>query len=403
MKRLSILILLVMSCSGSAKKDIEGQGDVLWDITDKDALDITFDVIGADLPKNGDLQLKEEEYLLESMEHPEELGVEIVGGCDPCGVGSVKGLVCAPNQKTAIPDALVWIDTVDCNGNPIHIEVKSSATGEFILQNVPCGMQTIKQKKGSFSHQFSVFIEQNMENNLEGKIDRCFEGNAAKIAVITGDWDKIEYILYKLGFKYDLYELYSQKWEWGGEWGGSEAYWFLKDLSKMKKYDVIFINCGQPWVDIMSSMPEFTQNIIDFVNGGGSLYASDWAYPVIEWPWPDAIDFYGDDKSSAPQILQGNQVVEADILDPTLAQYLGKSKVKIKYGLGPLVAVESAGAGTVVHIQGPVKQFNNKVMPLMMSFVPQPDAGRVVYPNFHNDEQITQEIAVILNYLVFLL
>jgi hypothetical protein len=32
------------------------------------------------------------------------------------------------------------------------------------------------------------------------------------------------------------------------------------------------------------------------VNNGGSVYASDWAYDVVEIGWPDRVDFVGADE-----------------------------------------------------------------------------------------------------------
>ncbi len=42
-------------------------------------------------------------------------------------------------------------------------------------------------------------------------------------------------------------------------------------------------------------------------------------------------------------------------------------------------------------------------IPLIISCVPGPGAGRVVYTNFHNDAQATDDMLAILDYLVLTL
>ena len=40
---------------------------------------------------------------------------------------------------------------------------------------------------------------------------------------------------------------------------------------------------------------ESMDHACNFVTGGGTLVVSDWAYEMIEYCWPDAVEFYGDD------------------------------------------------------------------------------------------------------------
>ena len=49
-------------------------------------------------------------------------------------------------------------DGIDCHGQPFHIAGTSSSTGRYTLENVPCGYRTVNMNKGSFTHQFDVFV-----------------------------------------------------------------------------------------------------------------------------------------------------------------------------------------------------------------------------------------------------
>ena len=160
--------------------------------------------------------------------------------------------------------------------------------------------------------------------------------------------------------------------------------------------------------------------------GGGSIYGSDLAWAVLEAPFPDAVDFYGNTdlpfapSNDGPQVVAGNQSAPATIKDAVLANYVGTSTFTSKYGPGPLIAIQGPGAGTTVHVTTLVKienpaysaggfppppEFINFAGPAVVSFQPpgQPKAGRVVYTTFHNDEQADALMQKILNYLVFLL
>lgn len=388
MKFIFYLILIIFFTLCGNRKPVEPDYSIN-DINEKDIFNVDiYEELHYDLKENFDLF---------------EEKVEKIGGCDECGYGSLKGIACAPNGKTSIPDAHVFIETENCNGEKLFLETYSDEKGEYTIENVPCGEMNVNIEKGSFKHNFNIFIDQGIVNDVSLKIgDRCFSKNAAKIAVIKGEWDHIQNILDELELKYDFYELYLNDVNYGGEWKGGPAVNLLKDLKKMKEYDIIFINCGAPHLKIVKEEDDVIENLREFVKNGGSLYASDWAFPYVEWGWENQIDFYGNDKSNEPISFKGNQTILSNIYDEVLAKYLGKTTIELKFIAGPLVAVKKAGSGTFVHINGYVDQFK-EVLPFTLSFIPEKKGGRVIYTTFHNSEQITKEMAIILNYLVFLL
>ncbi len=319
-----------------------------------------------------------------------------LGGCDPCGVGDVNGMTCAPNAKMAVPYVKVWVETFDCNGNPVHIQTYSDAKGSYTLKNIPCGTQTIYMQKGSFQHQWNRFIDQGMTTTLSSG-EGCFAGTAAKIAVITGDWDQIENTLKKLYLKYTMIS------GTGGQSGGESAtaISFLTDSSKLNSYDVVFIDCTWAgWPDMQSSSAgTIKANLKAFVAKGGSVYASDYGLPYLSETWPGYI--LGGGWSAA-----GNSSYLTNVVDADLAGYMGKTQVTIKYGLGPLTCVSGIGAETTLFLNSTKAIDGCDGTQMMMSFQPEgTTGGKVIYTTFHNDEQPTTatDMETILEYTVFLM
>lgn len=378
------LSVLILSCGGSTSET-----------TNDDSVGGVIETIEA---ISNDYVLDEENS---SLDIKTDEGSQIVGGCEICGYGSIKGLTCAPNQTTAVPNVTVFVDSTDCDGNPIHLETHSNAKGEYQLDGVPCGYQTVHIVKGSFTHQFNVYVDTGLVTDASAS-ERCFKSNSAKIAVLTGRWDNIQIILDNLKLKYDLYD--SNDTEDGISDGGM-AMQLLQDKAKLFTYDVIFVNCGDIHAHIASD-PVVRKNIDDFVKKGGSFYGSDYAdvYVRAIWPWamnePDPYSIF-------------QQVVHAEVIDPPLFAYLGTNKQDIAYVLGPISTIQSAGKNpvtgeeTMVHIRGVFKEYPDEVRPIMLSFTPYPpNGGRVIFATFHHAEQtgaLLTGVAKILNYVVFML
>ncbi|HOU54916.1 MAG TPA: hypothetical protein PLQ97_13390 [Myxococcota bacterium] len=331
---------------------------------------------------------------------PTDLGPQDgVGGCDPCGMGTIAGVTCAPNLRNAVPYVKVWVDTTDCNGMPHHYQTYSDAQGNFSLE-VPCGTQTVWMEKNSYRNSFTRWVDKGLTTTIR-PADGCFPSTAAKIAIVTGDWDDIGLIVgTHLRLKHTDFDGIT-----GGQGfttaGAEEAVRFLTDLGRMSEFDIIFLNCSDSSSAIMDQYGvEVRKNLEDFVRAGGSIYASDYAFSYLEGTWVSAMNFPND-----PYLVGGHQTVTATVTDPDLAAFLKKGTVSINFDLGPIVAVDSAGPGSIVHIQAMVKELG-KVAPLMISFEPYPpDGGRVAFTNFHNARQLDvgSDITSILEYVVFLM
>ena len=334
--------------------------------------------------------------------------------CDPCGYGSLKGLVCAPDEMTFIPNALVTVNAVDCDGKPKQFQTYTDADGAFYYPKVPCGLHQVDVTAGSFATSYAVLIQAGQETDVSELGERCFGPYSAKIAVLWGQWDEFQDLLFELGLQYDWYGFKEEFYD-DTPWEDIEAFQLLLDPAKLDKYDIIFFNCGSVALDWINDEQIIRQNVKNFVLAGGSIYASDLSWAYVEGTFPDAIDFWGEDDLPSmhlqePQIAEGQQDVPSVVMDPVLASYVGLTSFTAKYGAGPLIHVDEAGEGTQVHIQGTVKLECDSCIfpkkdsgPLVMSFTPAPGAGRAIFTTFHNDEQADELILKILHYLVFLL
>lgn len=346
-------------------------------------------------------------------------------GCGTCGYGAVKGLLCSPNDKNFVAGASVTVDYTDCDGSKKQANTTTGADGSYAFPKLPCGSQHIVVTAGQFSEEFDVAISSGQTSDLTASGKRQCFGSSAKIAVFWGQWDEQNGILDKLGFTYTYYN-YKADFDANTPPKDIEACKVLRDLNQLKAYKILFFNCGSEVKEWMADYPEITQNLKNFVLQGGSIYASDLAWPTIEGPFPDAIDFYGSidwpkvPSNDGPQVVAANQTAPAQIQTALLATYAGTLTFNAKYGTGPLIAVQAAGQGTTVHVNTTVKienpayskggfppppEFLSFKGPAVLSYQPPgiPGAGRVVYTTFHNDDQADALMQKILNYLVFLL
>lgn len=328
--------------------------------------------------------------------------------CDPCAdgsMGSIKGRVCAPNESVYVNDADVWVEGIGCNGEPFKVETKSGADGTYYLLDVPCGAHTLNIQKGSFAATFPVVVRQGELLDVTGAATKlCFGANAVKIAVLGGSWDDIGGLLDQLGFRYEFFNA-------DGDQGADGAILdLLGDRTRLFAYDIVFAECGGETGWIPKDHPAVMPNVKDFVLQGGSLYMSDYAWVLGEWSFPDKVEWYDNDDPSSmgtdtsPQVIPSDTNVTANVVDGSLAGYLGKVTVPITFDQGPQIAPVSVANGAFAHVVGNINvplQLNIPNAPLALSYVPAQGAGRVIYTNFHNDAQTTSDMLTILQYLVF--
>lgn len=165
-----------------------------------------------------------------------------------------------------------------------------------------------------------------------------FPGVAPAMAVVTGDYDRMEDLLAKLGFGEvdetgrlvagtEGFALYD------GNGTLSESYkdadLLFTDVNELKKYGIIFINCGT-WFESLLTDTDMEANLRTYVEDGGRLYVTDLSYDYIEQAFPSFVDFYGSDATPAtePEAIDAAQVgvegitTNASVLDAVLSDWL---------------------------------------------------------------------------------
>jgi hypothetical protein len=359
-------------------------------------------------------------------------GVPDGGGNGPphngemCGIGTVTGVICAPDVNTLVAGAKVEVKGT-CQGQAFDVTTTTNSQGQFSLQ-VPAGTWTLTATAGSFTQTFSITVAPGGTTTIPTN-QLCFNSTASKLAVITGEGDHIETLLTDVGFTYTTYN--GTQSGWSGPGGGESL---LLNFSEMQQYNVIFIDCaagrvvgsdgGYAELNFGANTATITTNLQNFVAQGGSLYASDWAFMFVsliasnEIQWLSSVhnvnmpfDTY-DLMGYAPQMLTGN------VVDQGLSQYLNATTVNINFPNNSSAhalhwgLMSSVGAPAVVLISGNVQQCGNPTactqagatlndIPLAALIPASNGSGVVEYTSFHNIDQTTTDVENILKYLIF--
>lgn len=247
---------------------------------------------------------------------------------------------------------------------------------------------------------------------------------AEKMAVTPAGYDDIGDILGQLGLSVDVIEESD-----------------LADLTKLKQYEVVYINCaGSVDTIVTTAAPVINQ----YVREGGVIYASDYADYLIRTAFPGKINFYGQGSdtsslSASTARIGSSGKVTAKVVDSGLASILGKTSAEVNFDLGSWAVIDSAGAGTKVHVVGPVSIYdsgtsgysqeyldelskldysNTKAVedfyakyqnqtssssssstqekPFVVSF--SEGEGEVLYTSFHNEAQKTSDMEKLVNW-----
>jgi hypothetical protein len=235
--------------------------------------------------------------------------------------------------------------------------------------------------KGSFELTFEVTLP---TGTYEIPEDECAL-EPPTIAVISGDYDHIEDIIASMGLEYTLYR---------GTFGSPEYLTFLRDPVAMAEFDIIFMNCGisQDWY--YTARDEVRDNIRTFVENGGSIYTSDWAYYFVELPFPAKFTFYGNDNVIGAAKVGVAGTVIANVVDPTMQAIMGASTADINFDLDMWVVLESVGPDVDIMLEGRVfvtdgwgssTSIPNAPIAARFDF----GEGRVIYTAFHNEHAAT--------------
>ena len=319
--------------------------------------------------------------------------------------GGLRGRVCDPSGRTWLADALAYVNLVDEDG--VIYETKqafSDLDGRFEISDLPGEREyTVYVQYGPETLLQETFYIGSGETYTVPEPD-CFDPLALDVAIVTGDYDDFNILLDQMGFA--NYELVNGQ-------DADTIRTFLADPAALARYDIIFFNGGFAEEGVIYDSNDSTntipatnmQNLRDYVNNGGSVYASDWAYDVVEIGWPDRVDFVGADEIPNDAQLGDYDNVNAAIADSAMAEFLDKNYIEIDYDLPVWPPMESVSSTVSVHLTGTVpysdglSDYTLTSVPVLASF--NAGNGKVVMSTFRVARNANQDMVNVLQYMMY--
>jgi hypothetical protein len=217
-----------------------------------------------------------------------------------------------------------------------------------------------------------------------------------RLAVTPPEYDDMGKLLATLGSGYQYTEI------------SMDA---LLDAERLAPYDVVFATCGgvpDEWLGRRIGGAErgapgsfharrpianrLAQSLRSFVGRGGTLYASDWQYQVLEIAFPEFID-------NSKRAKGAVQTVHAEVVEG-LIRRLGPA-VELRFDKRAWYPAAFRNSDVVPYLRGKFTTMEGREMtgPLLVRFPF--ENGNVIFTSFHNEHQNTQTEQELLRYLVF--
>jgi hypothetical protein len=321
--------------------------------------------------------------------------------CAPVdGAGTVEGRVCASDGATWLANATVFVE--DGAGARISSD-QTDAEGRYLLLNVPAGQQLVHIQAGSFHSTVTVTVDEGRTTVVPA--DQCaLDAPDVQVAVVSGDYDRVEEVLARIGVDDANIDMY----DGGGFFDTSPQYVseLLENYQALAQYDIVFLNCGLNDFDFLSpsgANDVAVDNLRQFVSEGGSIYASDWAYSLVERAWAARVDFVGnDDGADEAKVGDFATAINGTIVDASLATAMGDADIELHYPLPSWVPMQAVAADVTVYIQGEAPLDDGSTLsnvPHTVGF--NAGAGRVIYTSFHQEPGISLAQERVLELLMF--
>ena len=314
-------------------------------------------------------------------------------------LGGISGLICAGDPSDLLGGAVVSVQT-NPNDSSTLVRAVTASDGSFSLVDIPIGTWTLSISKGSFSTSTTATVTAGSTFQLPAPI--CVSSSQVKIAVVSGNWDRIEAVLQ--AFQVQNIDVYD-----GLDGEDGPAATLLGSPETLAQYQILFIACGASLS--LASNPANVANVAAFVEAGGSLYVSDMAYGFISSAWPDAVVFYTSNAADLTGAGYGYPVTNLQAtVSADLGQELGTTNLSLNFAEAGWAIMAEAGPQTTVEVSGSPATCNWTTgcttegpslqnIPLLVRFTA--GQGKVTYTSFHTEGQPTVELKPILSQVVF--
>lgn len=342
---------------------------------------------------------------------------------------SITGRFLAPNNLDPISNGRIKAYV----NSELKAETLTTVDGTFNL-SLPAGNYDVVLSKG----QFTANLEVTVENNIALANTRV--ETLPNIAVVTGEYDNIESVLYSIGLfnpitgapLFDIIDgnslsriqatnsnkkhkdhghLKANAMERNALLQTNVDFGFgdlMQDPSLLAEYDIIFLNCG-----LTASFENDSSIFSNYVMNGGILYATDWASGYL-----DAITNSGTNYLTplTPEKSGVSTTTVATILDGDLSAWLlvnfGISindTVEIDDFLMSWQVIDSYDSNTTISwLNGPVTYWDETNTEISenkdLAFTFLHGDGAVFYSSFHTENNLIDEFSDvdrIMQFLVF--
>lgn len=360
-------------------------------------------------------------YQVEIIAEQQTLLEDQVVDCQPYDeltTGKIVGKVCGAEVagEPGAPLAGARVHVVQALDGVIY-EDETLPDGSFTIAGIPtpqAGLQ-VRAEKGGFIFTWDNVSVASVADAPDGTSLTADVGcqplapdDERRYLVVKGTFDKIENVLERMGLNnVDLAE---------GVPTDPTHLWtadVFTNYDALAGYDAVFVNCGVSEVDLVIGLSAVAKaNLKRYIQEGGSLYVSDWAYDLVEQVWPEKINFLADDTENSAAEHGEDGDYDVDILDPGLADYVGATGVSIGFNFGNFAIVSQVASGVTTYLRGDVGYRVNAGVstledtPVTVGF--SDGLGRVIFTSFHqetdtegNTEVLDGPEDLVLRYLIF--
>lgn len=185
----------------------------------------------------------------------------------------------------------------------------------------------------------------------------------------------------------------------------------LLDADKLSRYDVVFFTCGtspRHWLGdpkgadsrgaIMYDWNEdirrqLKSSLRQFVESGGTLYASDWRLSALSSSFPEIIDQVDNERGDV-------QMVVAEVVDEGLRERLGAQEIKLKFDEPGWFPAVFSDKEQTVYLRSRYQTMEGRKIsaPLLVKLLV--GKGAIIFTSFHNEKQNSETEKELLEYLV---
>jgi hypothetical protein len=360
------------------------------------------------------------------------------GGTPPV-IGHLQGRVVAPEGTVPVSQAMVYLTTRSPDAIPenaycdtcVHLTAfepyaYTKSDGTFDLAAYATGKQFLVVQKGQFRRIREVDVVKGDQpvagdlTRLPGKTDAANGDTIPKIAMVIGGYDKIDFSMKKLGieqfYRYGDAPVGLPGGDGPGTKTGKTGNQLMNSGPEMAGYHIVLLPCAAMGYSqtegggFLCGAPTGVQKTAfqSYVDTGGKLYVTDFAYEAVRQTWPGFITFYDATMQPLTNNAQGigtacrggSETTSGTAQDKGLADWMktiGHADIELKASWS---RIESVHAQPGYDPEGKPKTITPKVwmtseiagaqLPATVSF--EQKCGRVLFSTYHAEGDDTSTL-----------